>query len=128
MAPDINNETFKKEVIILYLQGYKIGSLGLFVALLLTDSDIVRSVHIATLVAIGVLYYLMTDYRRDMVKRQWLSFFTIAVLIDLWTRHPPSILLFLTLRGYYIFLEEFDLHIFHVRYQCSNKTDNEESR
>lgn len=112
----------------MYLQGYKIGSLALFVAELLTDSHAVRLVHVVALVAVGGLYHLMNDYRRDLVKRYWLSFFITAVLIDLWTRHPTSILLFLTLRGYYIFLEEFDLHIFHVRYQCSNKTDNEESR
>lgn len=69
----------------------------------------------------------MSDHRRDLLKKYWFYLFTIVVLLDLWLGHLTSILSFLALRGYFIFIEQFDHHIFHFKFSRSNKTDNEES-
>lgn len=57
-----------------------------------------------------------------------MHFFMVAVFLDLWLGYLTSILCFLSLRVYYMVVEEFDLHIYQIRYDRSNKTDYEQSR
>lgn len=84
--------------------------------------------HFITLAAVALAYLFMGEDRRDLTKRYWMNFFLVGIFVDIWLGHLASILCFMSLRAYYIVIEEFDLHIYQARYEQSNKTDYEQSR
>jgi hypothetical protein len=128
LAPRIPDDAFRKEVIVLYLNWNKVFALACFLAELLSAADPISTFHLATLIAIAAAILVFSKYRKDIYKRHWMYFLLLTTFIDLWNGHLTAIFCLFALRGYYMFLEEFDLEIFMEKYDRSNRTDNEETK
>jgi len=115
-------------VIILLIHFFKVISIAFFLVTLIAGATHFKIAHSLALIMILLIIIAPCINTKNLYKKNWTIFFIASILSDIWAGYFYCFFCFVTLRGYIMMLEEFNLLINAEKYGITNKTSNEEMK